>query len=111
MVTHREESETQRENSVSLREEPRKVMGVGHRRTPGHLGAGETKAFAFNAETPGMQSWLLALGALSKAGGPALTMVHKTIVAQAHTKRHGLLPCLAVPLKWNRRGCSEGSQH
>lgn len=46
-----------------------------------------------------------------KAGslGPALTMVHETVIAQAHAKRHCFLPCLAVPLKRNRRGCSEGS--
>lgn len=54
--THREESETQREKSVSLREGPTKVMGVGHRRTPGHLGARENKAYTFNAETQYMQS-------------------------------------------------------
>lgn len=55
----------------------------------------------------------LAVEALSKGGGggPALTMVHEAVVAQAHTKRHRLLPRLAVPLKRSRRGCSEGSQH
>lgn len=52
-----------------------------------------------------------AVEALSRAPGPALTMVHETVVAQAHAKRHRLLPCLAVPLKWNRRGRSEGGQH
>lgn len=72
--------------------------------TPCYPGAEKAKAQAANAETQAQ----LALKAPSRTLGPALTMMHETIVAQTHAKRYRLLPRLAVPLKQTEGGALRG---